>query len=190
MRTTYIVDKSFTGKDSCSNELEDLSYENCTFSTCNFSQSDLSGISFQECVFEDCDFSMAKINATAFRDVSFQSCKLLGLHFDECNPFLLEMSFENCQLNLSSFYKLKLKKISYNNCTLHEVDFMESDLTSATFLNCDLKDAIFEGTNLEKADLRSSMNYSINPKTNRIKKARFSIPEVIGLLDIFDIKIG
>jgi uncharacterized protein YjbI with pentapeptide repeats len=97
--------------------------------------------------------------------------------------------FEDCLLNDSSFYKLKLKKTSFKNCVLHYVDFTECDLTNAIFHNCDLKDATFDRTIMEKADFRTAFNYSIDPQSNKIKKAKFSLPAVTGLLDKLDIQI-
>ncbi|MCW8795447.1 MAG: hypothetical protein OQK67_00080 [Chlorobium sp.] len=35
----------------------------------------------------------------------------------------------------------------------------------------------------------SAYNYSINPETNRIRKARFSLSGLAGLLDVYDIEI-
>jgi fluoroquinolone resistance protein len=49
--------------------------------------------------------------------------------------------------------------------------------------------SVFDRTNLEKADFRSAGNYSIDPTTNKIKKARFSLDGVAGLLDKYDIEI-
>jgi uncharacterized protein YjbI with pentapeptide repeats len=57
------------------------------------------------------------------------------------------------------------------------------------FDNCDFRGAIFDHTNIEKADLRTSYNYSIDPEINRIKKAKFSILGVSGLLNKYDIEI-
>ena len=42
---------------------------------------------------------------------------------------------------------------------------------------------------LEKADFRTAFNYSIDPENNRMKKAKFSPPEVVGLLNKYDIEI-
>jgi uncharacterized protein YjbI with pentapeptide repeats len=75
------------------------------------------------------------------------------------------------------------------NCTLHEVDFTEADLTASLFENCDLQRTLFANTNLEKADFRTAFNYSIDPELNRIKKARFSMPGVLGLLSKYNIDI-
>jgi uncharacterized protein YjbI with pentapeptide repeats len=84
---------------------------------------------------------------------------------------------------------LKLKKPRFKNSDLSEVDFTEADLTSSLFQNCDLEGARFEKTILEKADLRTSRNYSIDPEINKIKKARFSIYGIAGLLNKYDIEI-
>jgi uncharacterized protein YjbI with pentapeptide repeats len=121
--------------------------------------------------------------------VAFLDCKLTGLHFQNCNDFLFAVRFENCNLNLASFYKLKIKKTVFKNSSLHEVDFAEADLSNSLFDNCDLAHAIFENTNLEKSDFRSSFNYSINPEINKIKKAKFSLNGIAGLLEKYDIDI-
>ena len=132
---------------------------------------------------------MTKVKNTSFKTVKFSNCKLLGLNFSDCNVFLFSVGFEYCLLNLSSFYKLKLKGTKFRNCNLQEVDFTETDLTNAAFDNCDLERAIFERTILEKADFRTAYHYSIDPTVNRIKKARFSGNGLAGLLDKFNIVI-
>jgi uncharacterized protein YjbI with pentapeptide repeats len=82
-----------------------------------------------------------------------------------------------------------MKKTVFKNSQLQEIDFSECDLTEAIFNNCDLARAIFDNTILEKADLHSAYNYSINPDTNRIRGAKFSISGITGLLDKYDIEI-
>jgi fluoroquinolone resistance protein len=164
-------------------------YEHCQFVNCNFSDVNLSHFRFAESVFEGCNLSLVKLGDTAFQDIKFTNCKLLGLRFDHCNPFLLNMRFDNCLLNLSSFYKLKLTKTVWANCQLHEVDFTEADCSQAVFKQCDFAKSIFDHSILEKADLRSSFNYSIDPTKNRIKKAKFGVAGIAGLLDQLDIVI-
>ena len=164
-------------------------YENCRFVNCNFYGGDISHITFRECIFDSCDFSLAKMKNTALSDIHFIGCKLLGVQFEECNPFLLSLDFESCVLKLAVFYKLKLKKTRFKNCNLQETDFTESDLTAASFDNCDMQRAIFQKSILEKADFRTSFHYSIDPEQNRITKARFSRMGVMGLLDKYRIEI-
>jgi uncharacterized protein YjbI with pentapeptide repeats len=132
---------------------------------------------------------MASLKNTAMNDIHFVGCKLVGVQFDECNPFLFSVGFENCVLKLAVFYKTKLKKTRFKNCNLQETDFTEAELTEAVFDNCDLQRAIFHKTNLEKSDFRTSFLYSIDPEVNKIKKARFSGMGLAGLLDKYGIVI-
>jgi uncharacterized protein YjbI with pentapeptide repeats len=164
-------------------------YENCSFTACNFFEADLSGIIFSDCKFSGCDLSMAVVSEAAFRDIAFENCKMLGIRFDEGNQFGLAFRFEGCILDNSSFYQTKIKKTVFRNTQLRSVDFVDCNLTSALFDNCDLSGAIFENTILEKADLRSSNNYVIDPEFNRIKKASFSLSGIPGLLQKYGISI-
>jgi fluoroquinolone resistance protein len=185
----YIEGQKYKKEDYSEKVLKKGKYEYCAFSDCIFSNADLSEVDFTECTFERCDFSMAKLRNTAFKDVNFKDCKLLGLRFDDCNPFLISFNFENCMLSFSSFYELKLKNTRFDNCKLEEVDFVETDLTNAVFKNCDLNRAVFDRTKLEGADFRTAFNFSIDPEINQIKKARFSAQNVVGLLNKYKIII-
>lgn len=185
----YIHDKIFEKIDFSKQSFSVEEYDNCTFIDCNLTGSHLSGTKYTDCSFRECNLSLAKLSQTAFRNVDFNSCKMLGLRFDECNDFGLELFFENCQLKHSSFYELKLKKTVFRNSQLEEVDFAGCDLSEAVFDNCDLKGAVFDRTTLVKTDFRTSINYSFDPEINKIKKAKFSLPEVLGLLGKYDIVI-
>ena len=189
MENTIHEDKQFEKQSYADAPYPVAEHEDCQFEACDFSNTDLSGSSFSDCVFDGCQFSMTKLRNTSFRNVIFKNCKMLGLHFEDCNPFLLSLHVDNSSIKLSSFLKMNLKKMQWTNSALHELDFSEADLSSAIFEGCDLQRSIFAGTNLEKSDLRTSYNYSIDPEQNRLKKAKFSLPGVIGLLDKHDIQI-
>jgi len=184
-----IENQSIGNKDFSNDFSGESEFENCTFTNCSLANADLTNIAFRECVFYDCDFSVAKLTNTILADVRFENCKMLGLNFPDCRDLLFSVDFEDCALNLSSFYKVKLKKTRFRTCQLNEVDFAEADLSSAIFENCDLAKAIFDGTSLEKADLRTAYNYSIDPDNNKIKKARFSRDGIAGLLAKYDIEV-
>ena len=113
----------------------------------------------------------------------------MGVHFNDCNNFLFAVNFDNCMLNLSSFFKMKLKTTKFKNSVLHEVDFNDTNFLGTTLDTCDLSRAIFRNCNLEKVDFRSSFNYSIDPEANKIKKAKFSLNGIAGLLHKYDIDI-
>jgi uncharacterized protein YjbI with pentapeptide repeats len=188
MQPTCIENKKIEKIDFSKEKLA-LEYDHCTFINCNFSNVNLSRIVFVGCEFSGCNLSMAGLTQTALQDIKFKDCKLMGLHFENCKDFLFAADFDNCVVQLASFYKVKLKKTVFKNCMLHEVDFTESDLSNAVFDNCDLAGATFDNTILEKADLRTARNYSIDPEANRIKKAKFSTMGIVGLLDKYDIEI-
>lgn len=126
---------------------------------------------------------------TALQDANFESCKIIGVDFSSCNDFLLAFSFVGCQLDYSIFHNKRIVKTKFKDCKIQEADFTQADLKESSFSNCNLADTVFYNTNLEKVDFRSSENYSIDPTINRIKKARFDIPAVVGLLDQYDIRI-
>jgi fluoroquinolone resistance protein len=102
---------------------------------------------------------------------------------------LLSFSFENCVLNFSSFYQLKVKKTQFKDCKLQEVEFIAADFTGSVFLNCDLTHSRFENTILERVDFRTAYNFSIDPELNKISKAKFSQSGIAGLLDKYQIEI-
>jgi fluoroquinolone resistance protein len=189
MGKEFIEEKTFEKEDFTLTPLAKGEYEYCNFISCNFSNGDLSGNKFLECKFAGCNMSLAKLNKTAFRDIVFKDCKMLGLNFENCDQFGFTVSFDNCMLNHSSFYQIKLKKTKFKDSKLQEVDFTECDLSSSLFDKCDLSSTKFENTILEKADFRTAFGYSINPEINRIRKARFSIFGIPGLLDKYDIDI-
>jgi len=70
---------------------------------------------------------------------------------------------------------------------MHEADLTGCDLTGATMDNCSLAGTTFERTVLEKADLRHSTGFVIDPDSNKVKKAKFSLSELPGLLLKYDI---
>jgi fluoroquinolone resistance protein len=185
MSENYIIDQTFSQDKT----LTKGEYENCTFQNCDFSNFDFSDFKFIECLFEDCNLSLLKLNNTVFRDVKFCACKMLGLHFEQCNPFGLAFQFEHCQLKHTSFYQLKIKSTIFKNSQLEECDFTEADLSQSVFENCNLLNAIFEQTNMEKCDYRTAVNYVVDPENNRIKKAKFSAIGLYGLLHKYDIEI-
>lgn len=184
-----IEQQTFTGIDFSKNEFPKNDYENCSFFNCNLTNADLSGINFSECTFKGCNLSVVKLNGTTFRDAHFVDCKLTGMHFENCNEILFSVDFKNCNLTLASFYALGVKKTRFKNCILHEVDFTQSDLSGSLFDNSDFAKSKFDLTNLIKADLRTSYNFSIDPEKNKIKKAKFSSSGIIGLLDKYDIDV-
>jgi fluoroquinolone resistance protein len=189
MEREYIEDSQFDNIDFSAQPLSLAVYENCCFVQCHFADLDLSQIHFADCTFTNCNLSGAKLHKTALRQTKFVHCKMLGLHFDQCHPVSFEVSFEHCTLQLSSFYQMQLKQTPFAQCNLQEVDFSRANLTGAVFAHCDLTGAVFDETVLEKADFSTAINYTINPQQNLMKKAKFSLEGLPGLLRQFGIEV-
>jgi len=165
-------------------------YNGCTFKNCDFSNMSFDNAEFIDCHFHLCNLTMTKMVNTTLSRVKFDSCKLVGVDFSKCSKFMFSVSFENSIMNYSLFSKNDLKNTIFSSCKLNEASFIETNLTAAKFVNCDLDKVIFDRTNLEKADFTTSQNYTINPEINKLKKTKFSMPDVIGLLRNLDIIIS
>ena len=185
MGKEIFIDQVFNGFT----QLSPGEYESCTFLNGDLANGDISGLQFTNCSFQHCDFSMVVLRYTAFRTVQFQHCKLMGLHFEDCNPFSLELEFEACILNYASFFRLKCAGTVFKDCKMESVDCTEADFSKASFQGCALSKATFHQTKLDSADFRNALHFAIDPTQNSIRKARFSTHNLIGLLGKYGIVV-
>jgi len=162
-------------------------FEYCEFSACNFP--DLSNLIFRDCTFKNCNLSNLKTYQSILQNCNFKDCKLLGVNFSGAKDFAFEVHFENCNLDYSSFDKKKLNKSTFKNSKIHGANFTQADLSKCTVTNCDFYDALFSGTNLSGLDLTTSINFIIDPELNKIKKAKFSLRSLPGLLQRYEITV-
>jgi uncharacterized protein YjbI with pentapeptide repeats len=98
--------------------------------------------------------------------------------------------FQGCMMNYSSFLGLNLQGVNFVGCTLLEVDFSEIDLRKADFSDSDLERAIFRNSDIREADFSKARNYTLSPQLNKIKGAKFSLPEAMSLLYSMDIDLA
>ena len=106
-------------------------------------------------------------------------------HIRLSSPF----HFYKSIISHSSFYGLELPELVIEACIAHDVDFREADLRRANFKLTDLEQSQFVHTKLYAADFTEAYSYSIDPTQNDIRKATFSLPDAMHLLDGFDIQI-
>ncbi len=189
MDSNYHFEKEFEQIDFTKDATLYGDFEKCTFRNCNLNEIDLSDLKFIDCEFIDCNLSLVKLDETGFQQVVFRNCKMMGFNLETCSQFALQVTFDNCILNESSFYQLPLKRTKFTTCTLQHVDFSYADLSLSFFEACDLAYAIFDQTDLRQANLKSAYHFNINPNNNKIKGAIFSKDNVDGLLKDYGIKI-
>ena len=164
-------------------------YDGCKFFRCDLSMAKMTGYHFTDCQFIDCDLSNADLRGVVLNDCVFTGCKLTGLHFEDCHTIPFGVRFKGCILTLASFGKMMLRKTVFQDCRLTETDFSGADLREAVFSGCDLDRAIFSGCNLEKADFRKVINCTIDPAQNRMRKAKFTLDGLPGLLSSYGLEI-
>lgn len=182
-------DKEFDNIDFSSVPLNEIECVECRFTNCNFSNADLSHSDFMDCTFHNCNFSLVKVNDTGLKSIRFIHGKITGVDFNACKDFLLAFHFEGCIMDYCSFYGKKIKKTTFKDCSIKDCDFSEADLSGSVFNNCDLLNSVFNRSNIEKVDFRTANNYIIDPELNKLRKAKFSIHGLAGLLTKYDIKI-
>lgn len=188
MPSAYYEDQTFTKLTA--RELSPGNYENCRFISCDLVNAHLYGFTFVDCLFDTCNLLLADVSGTGLQNIRFKHCKLSGVNFGKADDFLFEVHFEDCILDNAVFYKKKNKKAVFTDCSMIETDFTEADLSDCKFNNCNLKNAFFSRTVLKNADLSSSYNFIIDPDDNVVKKAKFSLHGLPGLLAKYDIRIG
>jgi fluoroquinolone resistance protein len=189
MTPQFIEDQTFSKLTTGDMTPGAQTYENCKFSGCDFAQANFAHKMFIDCVFENCNLALADVSGTGLQNIRLKHCKLSGVNFTKSLDFLFEMHFEHCILDNAVFYKKKNKGAKFSDCSMVETDLTEADLTDAQFNNCNLNSAFFSRTILKNADFRTSYNFTIDPDNNVVKKARFSVHGLSGLLAKYDIRI-
>lgn len=179
----------FKSEDFSKKSLESNSFINCSFDRCNFSESILRNAKFCSCTFTNCNFSLIKLEGSRLQDVWFVDCKIVGAEFFKCDKTFFSVFFKNSLLHYCNFSDLIMKNATFNGCKLKENHFTNTYLVSADFSHADLSGTIFHKCDLSKADFSTATQYDINPEANKIKKAKFSLPEAANLLKGFDIII-
>jgi uncharacterized protein YjbI with pentapeptide repeats len=102
---------------------------------------------------------------------------------------LTTVHFEDCALDYSDFSRFRLKNSVLKACSIREANFERADLSGADCRDSDFTGSTFSDTNLEKADFRGARGYGIDARRNRLKGAKFSLPDALGLLVALEIKV-
>ncbi|HBA59933.1 MAG TPA: hypothetical protein DCZ92_03755 [Elusimicrobia bacterium] len=168
------------------------------FSGCVFRNCDLTGLTFRfckftDCRFESCNLSLLKVPGTVFSGVSFKDSKLVGVDWTQASwpkiKLAAPLAFAGCLLNDSNFLGLALAGTAMTGCLARDADLREADLAGSDLTKTDFSGALFSNTNLAGADLTGARNYAIRISENKVKDAKFSLPEAMDLLYCLDIKI-
>ena len=184
-------DKVFEKVDYQDKLVADRTFTNCTFNNCNLSKTVFEDCTFESCIFDKCDLSLMKVKGCTFSHIRITNSKAIGiLWFDAKTPFTKKPFTISCidsNISYSSFFGKNLRKAKFVRCTAKELDFSECDLVEASFTETDLEGSRFINCDLSSANFTNARNYYIDVNANKLKKAKFSLPEAINLLHSLDI---
>ena len=166
----------------------DTEFSDCTFKNCKLFQISFFDCTFENCTFENCDLASASLKRTSFRGVKFIGTNLTGIQWADAS-IPLDVNFKRCLLNYSGFIGVDLRNTEIIECQLREADFTEADLSKANCSYSDFSGTRFINTNLTRTNFTNATNYAIHPHGNKLCKTKFSLPEALSLLDVFDIII-
>lgn len=182
-------DQKFTSVNFSEVSFVEHSFTNCTFERCIFMHAQWNKAKFYSCTFNGCNISLVRVNGAFFQEVTFNECKLVGLEFHKCDKTFFHINVQQSLLLDCNFSDLSMPKTSFHKSKFEECRFITTQLVGADFTETDLQGSVFQHCKLDKADFRGARNYAINLQANSVKKAKFSYPEVMTLLDSFDIVI-
>ena len=180
--------ESFTSLSLSDEVIKSREFEECGFTGCSFIDCRFEKCRFISCRFHDCTVSAVSPVNSYITDVAFSKCRVMGCDWTRAAQ-LHGIEFTDCRVSYSNFSMMKLPRIRMAGCEAREVDFSGADLSGGDFTGTDFERSTFNRTNLSGANLKGAVNYSIDPRCNTLKHARFSLPGALSLLSCLDIEI-
>jgi len=188
---THYYDQVFKDVEQQHDELISSEFYDCVFLRCSLGESVFRNCRFVNCVFRECDLSLVRVPDSRFTSTRFENSKAVGVNWTEADwpqtGLGDPIGFLESAISHSSFMGLSLGDVEIRDCVAIDVDFREANLSRADFSGTDLSQSLFSSTDLSGADLSRAHNYQIDPGQNRLKQARFSLPEAMSLLYSLDI---
>ena len=167
--------------------IKNAEFEECTFVSCDFSETHFRLCRFIDCRFENCNLSVIKLTDSMVSGCEFISSKMIGIDWTMCdwNSLLSSepLKFKQCILNDSNFYALNQDRIEIRECSAKELDFRLGSFKNADFSLSDFKGTLFGNTHLEYANFTDVTNTNIDLKNNYLKGAIFNRFEALYLLE-------
>lgn len=179
----------FSSQDFSETSLAEFSFFDCRFEHCVFINSLWNKTKFNASQFKNCNISFVKAEGCFLQDVLFDQCKIVGVEFFKCDKTFFAINIKESVVSTCNFSDLTMKRASFHKSQIKDCFFINTQLVEADFTNTDLQGTVFHKSNLNKSDFSGAINYSINLQSNTVKNAKFSYPEVMGLLKSFDIII-
>lgn len=188
--------ETFSKLDRAGEGLSSRLFEDCLFTGCRLEGALVENCQFSGCRFEGCKITAPKFRATQMLSCDFADCALSGVDWsallDERKRemgFLPFDSLSGCSLRHCVFFGLDLKSFNFSRTDLSGSVFDGCRLEGASFQECRLGGTSFAQNDLSSADFRGAEEYFFSLESNRVKGARFSLPEAVNLLSALGVVI-
>lgn len=154
-----------------------ITFQNCTFSACDFRASFIEACTFKNCTFEactlaeaiykeseftGCTFSGCSLNKTTFYDCSMNNCTFQSVHFESATIFL--STIERCVFKavaVADCYICRTRFISneFEIADLRETYFYKGSLTGTSFNSSDLGGTLFSQTEVKSTAFNECITF-------------------------------
>ena len=184
----YYENENFTGLALDRERIKGVDFQDCEFKNCSFMETVFDACSFDDCVFLNCNFSLMSVPQSLFIGSSFKHSKLVGINWTKLKAsFQIKFDFYDCIISHSSFMGLNFSDSKFVKCIAIETNFSETEMTGSDCSYTKFEGALFVRANISEADFRGAESYSIDLEHIQMKKAIFSLPEAMRLLNSLDI---
>lgn len=188
--------ETFSKIERTGEELSGLLFEDCLFTGCRLTDTLVRSCRFTGCRFENCKVAAPKFQGVQMLSCDFDHCDLSGVDWSALmDQRKLEMGFlpfdslKDCSLRHCVFFGLDLKGFDFSKADLSGAVFDGCNLKGASFAQCRLQGTSFAQNDLSEGDFRGATEYFFSLEGNRVKGAKFSLPEAVNLLAALGIRI-
>ena len=123
----------------------------------------------------------------------FFDCLFVGVNWSglrlRAGRFFPADKAERCVWRVCSVMDFDMAKFDFSESRFEDCIFQQCGLSASNFTHSRFDGTVFSRCDLSRTDFRGAVGYTIDLSTNKLTKARFSFPEVVGLLSALDIKI-
>ncbi len=179
---------TISGREFLREEIRDCIFADCRFEDCVFR-----GCKFTACLFERCRFLNPKFEGCEMVAGECSDCLFNGVNFSDLRLsagrwFPLDRA-DRCTWRICSLMDFELGKFGFSDAVFEDCIIQQCALRKADFRRARFQGTVFSRCDLREADFRGAQGYAIDLETNRLRAARFSFPEVVGLLSSLEIVI-
>lgn len=149
-------------------EIKSSALQDCVFTNCSFSTTDLTNTKFNGTTFKNCNFSNANIAGCNFFSAIFIECKLLGLIFSRASS-IIGIQFAKCNFDFADMRGLDLSGLDLSRSSFSETDLSLANLEKTSFINSYIANVKLDGATCNMTDFRGAELQGFNLKTQNLK---------------------